>query len=100
MLYAGAAIAVGLYAVGHLTGSQGLSALMEKRQQIQELQKETQSLRQENQERDEYLKDLKTNPDLQRRLIRERLHYVDEGAVDFNTPAEEKPKPAEAPAGR
>ena len=90
-VYAGIAIVGGIYAVGHLTGSQGVSALMDKRHQIQKLEDETQQLRQENEERKAYLNDLKSNPDAQRRLVRERLHYVDEGAVDFKTPEETKP---------
>jgi len=96
-LYAGLTVVLGVYAVGHLTGSQGVSALMEKRRQIQQLEAETQRLRQENKERSEYLNDLKANADLQRRLVRERLHYVDQGAVDFKTPEEAKPESAPAP---
>jgi cell division protein FtsB len=93
-LYAAAAVAIGLYAVGHLTGSQGISALMEKRRQIQALDEQTQRLRQENKEIAEYLEHLKADPDLQRKLVRERLHYVDPGAVDFKTPTEDQPEPS------
>ncbi len=89
VLYAGVGLVVGVYAVGHLTGAQGISALMEKREQIQQLRDETQRLEQENTERRKYLDDLKASADLQRRLVRERLHYVDEGAVDFKTPEAE-----------
>ena len=91
-VYAGLAVVVGVYAVGHLTGSQGVSALMEKRQRIQKLQEQTQRMRQENEETRAYINDLKSNADAQRRLVRERLHYVDEGAVDFKTPDEAKPE--------
>jgi cell division protein FtsB len=93
-LYATAAVVLGLYAVGHLTGSQGISALMEKRRQIQALDEQTQRLRQENKEIAEYLDHLKTDPDLQRKLVRERLHYVDQGSVDFKTPTEDQPASA------
>jgi cell division protein FtsB len=93
-LYAAFGLVIGAYAVSHLTGSQGISALLEKRRQIQALDVETQRLRDENKQAVEYLNDLKSNPDLQRKLVRERLHYVDEGAVDFKTPAEPLPQAA------
>ena len=91
-IYASLAALLGIYAVGHLTGSQGISALMEKRSQIQQLETETQLLGQENKELGTYLSDLKSDPDLQRRLVRERLHYVDENTVDFKTQDETKPE--------
>jgi cell division protein FtsB len=99
-LYAASAVVLGVSAISHLTGAQGVSALLEKRRQIQVLDEETQRLRSENKQVSEYLNNLKADPDLQRKLVRERLHYVDEGAVDFKTPAEAKPEPKSKTSGK
>lgn len=86
VVWALVATATGLYAVGRLTGSQGVSALLENRRKIAVLEEETSKLELENKAKRAYLDDLKANPDAQRRLVREKLHYVDPGSVDFATP--------------
>jgi cell division protein FtsB len=88
-----AAVAAGGYAVVHLTGTQGLPAMLQKRKQIQVLEEETRRLEQENQKLASYLDDLKSSPDRQRQLVRERLHYVEPGSVDFSAPGESSERP-------
>jgi cell division protein FtsB len=89
--YAALAVLLGGYAVVHLTGSQGIPALLEKRKQIRALQEENRGIRHEIEEKRVYLNDLASSPEAQKRLVRERLHYVEDGTVDFKTPSDVPP---------
>jgi cell division protein FtsB len=85
------------YAVAQLTGSQGLTALLAKRRQIEQVEVENEQLKREIAERTQYLNDLKTNKDLQKRLVREKLLYVEDGMLDFKAPDSDKPAETTAP---
>jgi cell division protein FtsB len=83
-----------------LRGPQGLPALMEKRQQIRELQEKNADLQREIQTRRVRLDRLKNNPDEQQLAIRERLKMLKPGDVRYIVPEPVKPPatPAAAPA--
>jgi cell division protein FtsB len=89
--YAAAFLIVGTCILVALRGPQGLPALMEKRQQIRELQEKNADLEREIQTRRVRLERLKTNPDEQQLEIRDRLKMLKPGEVRYIVP--EPPKP-------
>jgi cell division protein FtsB len=64
------------YAFFTMRGPHGISAWMEKRQEIRELEERNAALARENQVRREYIDRLETSPDEQELVIRERLKLV------------------------
>ena len=64
------------YAFFTMRGPHGISAWMEKRQEIRELEERNAALARENQVRREYIDRLEKNPEEQELVIRERLKLV------------------------
>lgn len=73
----------GSYAVVHLRGPNGISALMERRQKIRALEEQNRKLREGNQQQRQRNKDLATNEDLLRREIQKRHGKLPDGAMEF-----------------
>ena len=65
-----------VYAFFTMRGPHGISAWMEKRQEIRELEERNAALARENQVRHEYIERLEKSPDEQELVIRERLKLV------------------------
>jgi cell division protein FtsB len=78
------------YGVVELRGPNGLSALMEKRQEIRLLEKENEQLQRELAEKRARIERLKTNPDEQEMEIRKELKLLKPGEKSYimqDTPA-------------
>jgi cell division protein FtsB len=75
-----------MYAVSTLKGPHGLPALAEKRRHISVLQEENATLAAENQRRQERLKKLETDRELQELVARERLGVIGKGETKFIVP--------------
>jgi len=73
----------GSYAVVHLRGPNGISALMERREKIRALEEENKKLREANRQQQQRNKDLVTNEDLLRREIQKRQGKLPDGAMEF-----------------
>lgn len=87
-----AAIALtGGYAVVALRGPQGMTALMEKRRQIQELQVENANLERENQRKRDRIQRLESSPSEQEMEIRKQLKLLRPGETLFILPDAPKP---------
>ena len=65
-----------VYAFFTMRGPRGISAWMEKRQAIRDLEEGNAALMRENQNRREYIDRLSKSPDEQELVIRERLKLV------------------------
>jgi cell division protein FtsB len=63
----------GYYAYTLLTGPRGFAAIYASHAEVQEMEKENERLRQEIQRHEKLIRDLKSNPDLRDRMIRQRL---------------------------
>lgn len=77
--YTAAFLAVMGYAVATLRGPKGLSGLVARRQQIDQLEKRNAMLAQENERLREHIQRLADNPDQQELEIRQRLKLVKPG---------------------
>jgi cell division protein FtsB len=91
LAYFGLFTMVASYAVWTLSGSQGLGAFLERRQQIRELEQRNAGLAREVESMRDYVHRLEQNPDAQEWEIRERLKLVRPG---------EKVYVIERPAGK
>ncbi len=76
-----------------LRGPQGISALYEKRREIQDLQEQNATLAKEVQEKRERIQQLKANPAAQEEEIRRRYKLLKPGETTFILP--EAPKSAQ-----
>jgi cell division protein FtsB len=97
---AGTAVAVGLALLltWHVvTGKHGLSVWQQKRAEDIHLQKDIQTLEQENAHLRDHIERLKSDPDAIEHEAREKLHYAKPGEVIYTLPAEPQPQAA-APA--
>ncbi len=84
--------AVGLYAIMHLSGPNGLSALLEKRDAIGRMEKEIQDLENKVEAKAKYVEDIKAKkPEVVIPLIRRRTNWVRDGETDFRTETEKAP---------
>lgn len=88
-----------MYAVSTLRGPHGLPALAEKRRHISVLQEENATLAAENQRRQDRLKKLETDRELQELVARERLGVIGKGETKFIVP-NKSGAPAAAPENR
>lgn len=95
MLVAFALVAV--YAAVVLRGPQGVSALMDKRKEIRDLQEQNATLARENSRKDDRIKRLKTSASEQELEIRRRLKLLRPGETSFILPEAKETAPA-APA--
>jgi|SRR5215475_9467373 cell division protein FtsB len=76
-------------------GANGMVVYKQKRAQIDDLQKQVNSLQQENQSYSEQIKSLKTDPKAIEKEAREALHYTRPGEVVYVAPPPISPtKPA------
>lgn len=73
----------GSYAVVHLSGPNGIPALLERRKEIRALETANQELRDANLRQQQRNKDLVHDEDLLRREIQERLNKVPKRAKEF-----------------
>jgi cell division protein FtsB len=90
---------VGVYAAVVLRGPQGITALMDKRKEIRELQEQNATLARENARKDDRIKRLKNSPDEQEMEVRKRLKLLRPGETSFilpEAPKETAPAPAQA----
>ena len=69
----------------HLAGDNGIPALMVKRKQIRELEERNRAIEQQNEALRKENEDLRSNPDAQRRIVREDLGYLMDGEEGFRT---------------
>lgn len=83
--YAVAILLVGGFAAVHLAGENGIPALMAKRKQIRELEERNRTIELQNEELRKENEDLRSNPDAQRRVVREDLGYLMDGEEGFRT---------------
>jgi cell division protein FtsB len=78
-----------------LSGANGMVVYRQKRAEIDDLQKQVNSLQQENQRYNEQIKSLKTDPKAIEKEAREGLHYTRPGEVVYVAPPPVSPtKPA------
>lgn len=85
-------------AVAHLSGPNGVSAFMDKRQAIQTLQDENRLLETRVAEKTQYVEDIKAKkPEVVIPLIRKRTNWVREGETDFRKKLSQPPA---NPAGK
>ncbi len=85
-----------------LSGSQGIDSMLEKREQIKQLQEENAELEAENLKRQERIQRLENSPSDQDVEIR-KLNMLKQGETTFMLPEAEKQKrskPAEKKAGK
>lgn len=89
--------AVAVYAVVHLSGPDGLTALMAKREAIRKLQEDNRNLEEEVNRKARYIDDIKKKkPEVILPLIRKRTNKVRPGEKEFrferpDTPAATPP---------
>ncbi len=90
---------VGMYAVIALRGPNGVSALMEKRKEIQQLENQNATLALENRRKRDRIERLKHNPTEQEMEIRKQLKLLRPGETSFILPEPaDKPQPPPAAA--
>jgi cell division protein FtsB len=88
--YAAVFLAGAAYGVQELRGPNGLSALMNKRQEIHSLEKENEQLQRDLAEKRARIERLKNNPDEQEMEIRKELKLLKPGEKSYimqDTPA-------------
>ena len=83
--YVVAILLVGGFAAMHLAGENGIPALMAKRKQIRELEEHNRRIELQNEELRKENEDLRSNPDAQRRIVREDLGYLLDDEEGFRT---------------
>jgi cell division protein FtsB len=88
---------VGLYAVIALRGPNGITALMQKRREIQQLESQNATLALENQRKRSRIERLKTNPSEQELEIRKQLKLLRPGETSFILPEPSEKPQAPAP---
>jgi hypothetical protein len=82
-------VAVGLYAIVHLTRSDGLTALLENRNSIRRMEADIRDLEAKLDTQAKYVEDIKAKkPEVVVPLIRKRTGWVREGETDFREPAQ------------
>ena len=87
--------AVALYAVVHLSGPNGLSALMQKRQAVSAMEDANRELEAKVAERTQYVEDIKAKkPEVVIPLIRNRTNWVRDGEKDFRFEKKQRPEQA------
>jgi cell division protein FtsB len=84
--YITALVLLGSYALIALRGPQGMSALMERRKQVRELQEVNATLAAENKQKREHIERLKTSKAEQELAIRDKLKLGREGEMHFIRP--------------
>ncbi|MEP7365096.1 MAG: septum formation initiator family protein [Acidobacteriota bacterium] len=83
--YVVAILLVGGFAAVHLAGDNGIPALMVKRKQIRDLEERNRTIELQNDELRKENEDLRSNPDAQRRIVREDLGYLMDDEEGFRT---------------
>lgn len=73
------------FAVVQLAGDNGIPALLAKRKQLRELEDQNRVLELGNQELRKANEGLKSNPDVQKRAVRESLGFLSDGEEVFHT---------------
>jgi len=87
---AAALIGLGAYAAIMLRGPQGLSALVEKRQEIRQLEDENATLQRDIEAKKQRIERLKNDP-MTQELELEKLGLVHKGDMQFKIAGEHKP---------
>ncbi|HEX2328455.1 MAG TPA: septum formation initiator family protein [Candidatus Angelobacter sp.] len=80
-------------------GANGLLAYEAKRRESQDLQRQLQSLEQQNAQLQDRIKGLKSDPKAIEKEAREQLRYVRPGEVVYTLPPNSNPKPASSVKG-
>jgi cell division protein FtsB len=95
-LFAMLTAVVAVYAVVHLSGPNGVKALMEKRETIRTMQEENARLEEKVAAKTKYVEDIKAKkPEVIIPLIRNRTNWIREGERDFRiAPEPRHPAPA------
>ncbi|HUZ47591.1 MAG TPA: septum formation initiator family protein [Terriglobia bacterium] len=86
------ALATLVLLVHEIFGPHGYLALRRQKQQYSALQKQIQSLSQENQQLNQKIQSLKTNPDAIEKQAREQLHLVRPGEYVYMLPNKKQPQ--------
>ena len=84
---------IGVYVFLQVTGPNGVSALIEKRRQVQELQERNAELERANKMRKERIERLLDSREEQELEIRRRFKLQKKDSVDFYLPSDEVPAP-------
>ncbi|MCC6537570.1 MAG: septum formation initiator family protein [Bryobacterales bacterium] len=83
--YVVAFLLAGGFAAVHLAGENGIPALIAKQKQIRRLEELNRHLELRNEDLRKENDELKSNPDAQRRIVREELGYLLDGEEGFRT---------------
>ena len=83
--YVVAFLLAGGFAAVHLAGENGIPALIAKQKQIRRLEELNRNLELRNEDLRKENEELKSNPDAQRRIVREELGYLLDGEEGFRT---------------
>lgn len=89
------------FAVVQLAGDNGIPALLAKRKQLRELEDQNRALELGNQELRKANEGLRSNPDVQKRAVRESLGLLSDGEEVFHTggdPGKPVAPPKDGPA--
>lgn len=93
--YIAAAALACAYAVVLLRSPQGFPAMMEKRRQVQEMQRSNEALKEEIRRLEKRLEDIESRWDEKERIIRERTNKVKPGETTVFVPEEPGAPPPE-----
>jgi cell division protein FtsB len=91
--------AVAVYAVVHLSGPNGVKALLERREAMRAIQEENRQLEDVVAAKAKYVEDVKAKkPEVIIPLIRDRTNWVRPGERDFRMPENQPTRKQPAPA--
>jgi len=94
------ALVVLVLAVHEIFGDHGYLALRRQKREYNNLQQNIQNLSEENQQLQQKIKSLKTNPEAIEKQAREQLHLVRPGQMVYVLPKNEQPRPPAAAQNR
>ena len=91
--YAVLVIMIGVFLFLEMTGSYGISSLIQKQRQISDMQKANADLARENQLRRDRIEKLETDRAAEQIEVRKRMKYQRKDTIDFYLPPDEVAQP-------